>query len=132
MIIKQTKRHSRFLNIAAKNAMESTFDRFRHGAVLVKGGSVISTATNKNQYCSFANRFRTLPGIPTIHAELGCILGIAREITNNAILYVVRIGFDNTFRLSKPCEMCEQCLSFVGVRRVYYSTNENEIGVMKL
>lgn len=131
--MKKTKKHQKFLSIAKKVARESEFERFRHGAVLVKGGSVISFSFNKNKFCPFAQRFRSLPGIPTVHAEVGCILGLPRSITTNADVYVVRLGSDNTVRLSKPCQMCQSCLSHVGVKRIFYSIEQGEsVGVMKL
>ena len=42
-------RNLRYLNLARKVAHCSLHEDYRHGAVLVKGGSVISTSCNKNQ-----------------------------------------------------------------------------------
>ncbi len=34
--------------------------------------------------------------------------------------------------MSKPCEMCQQVLAHVGVKKVYYSIDDENIGYIKL
>lgn len=127
------KRKRRLIELAARVAESSENKEYRHGAVLVKGGSVLNTASNKNAHARFGKRFRRRDkGDSTYHAELGCILGLDRSVTRGADLYVVRVGRAGALRLSKPCHMCEAALRHVGVRRVYYSIDKNEIGCMKL
>jgi len=71
-------------------------------------------------------------GPGTHHAELGCILGIAREVTSGADVYVCRVNKQNEFRLSKPCRMCHDILKHVGVKRVYYTTDNGNVKMYKL
>tara|TARA_R110002110_G_scaffold5437_2_gene28158 strand:- start:24914 stop:25369 length:456 start_codon:yes stop_codon:yes gene_type:complete len=126
-------RDKRYLEIARKVANESTFPRFRHGAVLVRGGSVINTSCNELDAVSWANRFRQHQcGHATRHAELGAIFGIAREKTKNSVMYVVRINPSNDFLLSKPCPMCILALKHVGVKKVIYSVDNKSISSIKL
>tara|TARA_R100000005_G_C4881097_1_gene132704 strand:+ start:196 stop:639 length:444 start_codon:yes stop_codon:yes gene_type:complete len=126
-------RDKRYIEIARKVANESKFPRFRHGAVLVKGGSVISTSCNELDSVSWANKFRQHQcGHATRHAELGAILGVAREKTKNSIMYVVRVNPSNDFLLSKPCPMCMQALKHVGVKKVIYSVDNENISCIKL
>lgn len=121
------------IELAARVAESSENKDYRHGAILVKGNNVLNAASNKNAHARFGKRFRRRDkGNPTYHAELGCILGLDRSVTRGADLYVVRVGRAGTLRLSKPCHMCEAALKHVGVRRVYYSINENEFGCVKL
>ena len=118
-------RNSRYFNIARKVAYCSGQEDYRHGAVLVKGGSVISTSYNKNRPISFATRFcGAHDGIATLHAELGAILGLDRTVTEGASLYVCRVGKSGIFRLSKPCPMCTAAMRHVGVKRVFWTINE--------
>lgn len=120
------------MEIAKKAALKSEFGKFRHGAVLVKGGTVRNISVNANSFCSFGERFRTQPGHATIHAEIGCILGIDKSVTDGATVYVARINKHEDYRLSKPCPMCESALRYVGIKKVVYSIDEDEIGVFKL
>ena len=117
-----SKRRRRYLDLAARIAQQSTHSSQSHGCVLVKGGSVINVSCNKSNYCSFGSRFRA-PGKKKhsrLHAELGA-----------SVVYVVRVKEDS-YRMSKPCPMCEQALRFCGVKKVIYTTNDDSVIVEKL
>ena len=126
-------RNTRYFKIARKAALCSESPDYKHGAVLVKGGSVINTSSNKNRLVSFGSRFcKDHDGVATLHAELGAILGIDRNITEGATLYVARVGKDGGFRLSKPCSMCTAAMKHVGVKRVYWTINNASCAMGKL
>jgi len=126
------KKVQKFFNLAIKEAEKSEYSSFRHGAIVCKGGSVIQGSPNKNCLCSFGERFIHYKGIPTVHAELGSILGVSKTNTHNATVYVVRINRNGTLMNSRPCPMCQGVLFFVGVKRVFYSISDNEYGVLNL
>jgi len=101
----------------------------------VRGSSVINVSENKNNFCSFGRRFRKCdiqPGHSTVHAELGSILGVGRNKTEGADVYVARIGKKGDFKMSKPCPMCESALRHVGVRRVIYTIDDKIAGSYRL
>ena len=132
--MRSTNRISRYLELAKNIAAQSEHDHFKHGAVLVKGGSIINTSCNKDKYKRFGNRFRDTHscGHATLHAELGCILGLDKSATQGAIVVVVRVNRSGNFGLSKPCEMCEGVLKFCGVKKVIYTTGKDTIAKHKL
>ena len=114
-------------------AGQSTYGKIKHGALLIKGGSVINASFNKDSYSSFGNRFRHQNcGRATHHAEIGCVLGIDRSKTEGATIYVVRINRSGDFRLSKPCSMCHEVLKYCGIKKVVYTVDENKIASYKL
>ena len=124
-IRKLSKSRKRYFDLAKRAAMESSYGKLRHGAVVVKGGSVVSFGFNKSNHCQFGQRFRHMDkGPATQHAEISAILGLPRSATQGADVYVVRINNDCDWRMSKPCPMCEQALRFVGVKRVFYTTGD--------
>ena len=126
-------RKKRLVELAKRIAERSEAPDYKHGAVLFKGGTVLNVSVNKNRYARFGKRFRRRDcGHATHHAELGCILGLDRTTTRGSDLYVVRIGKAGELRLSKPCEMCEAVLRHVGVRRVFYSIDQEELGCVRL
>jgi len=129
-----SKKIKGYLDLAKRVAQQSQHDHFKHGAVLVKGGSVINTACNKDKYKSFGNRFRDTKtcGHATHHAELGCVLGLDKSITQGTTMYVVRVNRQGAYRLSKPCPMCEEVLKFCGVKKVVYTTDEASASKIKL
>ena len=113
--------------------MQSSYGKFRHGAVLVKGSSVRNISSNKDRYCGFGCRFRRNDqGNPTLHAELGVILGLDRSVTQGSTVYVARINNEGITRMSKPCSMCEAALTHCGVKKVVYTTSRGTIETLKL
>jgi deoxycytidylate deaminase len=119
-ILKYEGRSSRYFNIARKVALCSEESPFQHGAILVKGGSIINSSCNKQSFSSFGARFRTRQE------------GIDRSITEGATIYVCRVGKDNTYRLSKPCPMCHQAMLYVGIKRVYWTIDKDTCAMAKL
>ena len=128
-----SKRVSRYFDLAKNVAFNSNYGKLRHGAVLVKGGSIINTCFNKDKFCSFGTKFRDpARGPATIHAELGCILGLPRDVTSGADIFVCRVNKNGEFRNSKPCAMCHEVMKHVGIKRVYYTTGSNSVEMYKL
>ena len=122
----------RALRMAAKAAEQSGHDTFRHGAVLVKGGSILNIAANSDNHTSFGQRFRTAPGRATHHAETACVLGIDRETTQGSTIYTARVNRQGEWKMSKPCSMCHEVMKYVGVRKVVYTIGPSEWGSYKL
>lgn len=128
-----SKRSERFLKIAARIAEGSGNRDYRHGAVLVKGGSVVNTACNNLRFVNWANRFRDHGcGHATHHAELGAVLGVDKAVTKNAVIYVARIGRQGHHRLSKPCPMCMTIMQHVGIKKVVYTVDDGEYETINL
>lgn len=125
-------RIERYFNIAKKESRKAKNEDYKHGAVLVRGGSVINSSYNMSIPSKFADRHKIHDGIATRHAEVNVVLGIDRSMTVNAVVYVVRVSRGGNFRLSKPCAMCLSIMKFVGIKRVYYSISNDEYGVIKL
>lgn len=119
-----------YIEQARKAAFFSEHPDYKHAAVLVRGGSIINVSPNKNRYCRFGARFlrkkptkRRCPHLPTLHAEIGAVLGIDKSVTQGATIYVIRVGKDGNYKMSKPCEMCTAALEFVGIKKVIYSVD---------
>lgn len=130
---KYAGRIGRHIEYAARIARQSDFPDYRHGAILVKGSSILNTSTNKSNYCSFGHRFRRkASGHATLHAELGAILGMDRAVTEGATIYVARVGKTGEFKLSKPCSMCHAAMKHVGIKRVVYTINDKVAGSYKI
>ena len=131
--VELSKKIKRYFDLARNVAFNSDYGKIRHGALLVRGGSVINSCFNKDKFCSFGSKFRDPKrGLATIHAELGCVLGMPRNITTGADIYVCRINRRGEFRNSKPCAMCHEVLKHVGIKRVYYTGDEGIIEMYKL
>jgi len=114
------------LKLAEKIAQTSNHRKSRHGAVLVRGGSVLNIAKNSNRYTRFGRRFMPYKHNwhPTHHAELGCILGLDISATKGSTIYVARVGKRGDIKNSKPCPTCQAVLKHVGVKKAIYTTED--------
>ncbi len=112
------------IRLATKAAHESKFHRARVGAVIVRGHRVLSTGCNRIGFTRFI-RDRAFP--ESVHAEQQAILGLLRERRHHELvgstLYISRIGRSGEPRLSRPCIHCQRLIESVGIREVFYTTN---------
>lgn len=132
-----SKRIQTYVDLAIRQAQQADSNLpHRHGCVLIKAGRVINVSHNKLGFSSFGRRFHSeadkVPSKASMHAELRAILNLDRTLTEGASLLVVRINRKGELRMSKPCSMCKCSTAFVGIKKIYYSTNEGDIEVMKL
>lgn len=131
--MKLLRKFGGIFQLARKLAESSTYGHFRHGAVLARGGSIISLGVNSDKYCSVGKSFRTEDkGNPTYHAEIKALLNIPRHITKGSVMYVARCsksGKDS--RMSKPCSMCHAVMEERGIHKVYYTVDDEVIGTYK-
>ena len=114
------------LQRAIEEARKSDHSTHRMGAVIFSKKSIISSA--RNYTCRSVKhllpkyqRYKT-----SIHAEISAILKARRDVKGYSLL-VVRINKKGKLLLAKPCEKCQDYMDFVGIKVVYYSTNDNKI-----
>lgn len=106
-----------FMSIAKIVATRSTCDRLRAGAVLVKGGRIISTGYNGAPpgmpHCDGEAGHKMEEGhcIRTVHAEENCIL-------QAAALGGVSTSGSTLYTTYSPCYHCFKKLVVGGVKRI--------------
>jgi pyrimidine deaminase RibD-like protein len=110
------------LRVARKLALRSNYN-FRLGAVLIRGGSVISTGWNSVDH----------PEAPLYseHAEES-VLRKARYRAEGGTLLVVRIRRDGGLAMAYPCDRCMRLIRSLKVKTVVYSTQEEEIAMKRI
>lgn len=115
--------------IAAKQAKKSPHKQHKLGAVIVKGSRILAVGYN-------SLRPSSLLGTHTLHAEAAAVLKLlkARRLSDlaGAEMYVTRFTRGGSVGLSKPCIHCRSLLASVGIRTVYYTTDEGTTEEMKL
>lgn len=133
MIIENpSKRIMGYIDLAIKVAEQSDHPLQSHGSCLVKAGHVINTGFNRNVYSSFANRFKDIHNnFGYVHAEIAALLNVEKRNTEGATLFVVRVN-SGQLRMSKPCRMCSMCMTFCGIKKVFYSNNDGQIEMIRL
>lgn len=111
-----------FLNLAQKTAGASECVQ-RHGAVIVRAGSVLSVGINKWRNDVSLSSEMHLDGRSediSVHAEIDALSRVSNPA--GATLYVARINKKGNARLSKPCSSCAVALKNAGISKIIYTT----------
>lgn len=107
----------RACHVAKKSGMNH-----RHGAVVLYNGDIISEGYN-HECSEFKEQY-------SVHAEVDALLKIrklGKHVLSQCDLIVVRIGpgsLNYAMKYSLPCSKCSSFIERMGIRKVYYSTNE--------
>lgn len=91
----------------------------KHGAVIVRGGSVISVGINKNRNHPTVVSSEHIKTHCSVHAEVDAI----RKVKNakGATIYVARVNKSGGDLLSRPCDRCHKAIKDAGIRKVVYT-----------
>lgn len=129
------------LKTAQKHALEHEYDEgleYFLCALIVKGGNILSIGFNKKSTNGFVEHFADVARgqrdyCLSTHAEMDAVLSARAKIDlRGTKIYVVRIKVSGGLGMAKPCEICEHVLYNYGIRRAYYSIDDDEYGVMKV
>lgn len=121
----------RYFHKAKKSAQISDFTRTHIGCVAVYQGNIIGIGCNTNKTHptqKYYNRYREysekLPA--KLHAEINCLNQIKHLDINfsKVKLYIYRIRKDQPFGLSRPCPSCMAAIKDLGIKGIYYTTND--------
>lgn len=110
----------------------------KHGAVVVRGGSVLSIGYNSytnDPKCfpeNYLNDTRKNPKIfnpeaISVHAEVAAMKRCASESLRGATVYVARITQGGFIGNSAPCQACAQALLEAGVKKVVYTMDGEKL-----
>ena len=128
-------RINHYFNLARNACYYSDFMKARLGAVLIYKGKVMSVGWNSTKTSPLQkslNKFRHYEldcGVAhhTLHAEVSCLTK-ARDLDidwDRASLFICRIKKDGSRGLSRPCLGCQALIRSMGIKNIYYTTNEN-------
>jgi deoxycytidylate deaminase len=118
------------MHIAKRAAAHSIYP-YRLGAVITKGSRVLATGHNSISYCS-VNNFQN-----SRHAEMDAILHLLHKHNGlsslaGSTLYVTRITKTGRTAMAKPCKKCMALILSVGIRDIFYTTDNGSIERIKL
>lgn len=131
---------------AIKKARAHAYDAslgYRLCAIIARKNHIVSVGFNSfvkvDDFENFspivcdALKSLTKPGGPNIHAEMDAIERLDENIdVSRCRMYVVRIKKAGHVGMARPCPMCEAMLRRKGLRRVFYTINDDVNGFMKL
>lgn len=117
----RSNKDNRYLDIAKNLALSSTVNKYRHGAVIVKGGRVISTGINKmkNHPSVFDDDVDLIKSSAHVHAEIDAIKKVSD--LRGAKIYIARVNKNGQTGLSRPCDKCYKNITAAGITRIIYT-----------
>lgn len=124
------KNDYRYFNKAMQVASISDYKKTHVGCVAVYQGNIIGIGCNCNKTHptqKYYNKYRGVSDmLPKLHAEINCINSIKHLCINfsKVKLYVYRIRKDQPFGISRPCPSCMAAIKDIGIRDIYYTTND--------
>lgn len=116
-----SNRQRSFLNIAVKAAGSSEIGKWKHGAVVVKSGRVLSIGVNKQRNAEMQTYAKDYETCFTVHAEIDALARVPKREQRGATIYVARVNVNGEERLSRPCENCEEALVAAGIKNVIFT-----------
>lgn len=143
---------NKYLALAKESAKSHTFDTVlaaRLCAVIVRGGNVLSVGFNSTAVNSFVIRMAEKYGPSNkpcnTHAEMDAIQQVRYKVDlTGAKMYVARIRCHEEYALrrsnpsmrellamARPCVICESMCREYGIKRTYYTIDDEHFGVMR-
>lgn len=108
----------------AMKAAELSEAKQRHGAVIYKGGSLLSVGINAVKNCPIFVGADAKN--PATHAEAQAIRACGDTDLSGAVIFVARINRSGEPLMSAPCPSCQTAIEVAGIKRVVY-TIESEM-----
>ena len=121
----------KYFDKAHQIATISDYKKTHVGCVAVYQGQVIGLGCNCNKTHPIQkkyNRYRKPSDsmLPKLHAEISCLNQIKHLDINfsKVKLYIYRIRKDQPFGMARPCPSCMAAIRDLGVRNIFYTTND--------
>lgn len=132
------KKDSRFFQLAEKQAKLSTFHDGQLGCVVVHKNKIVCEGHNSskthplqkiyNEGYRCNNNENDYWSLHSLHAEMTCLIEAEKILTkedfSKASLYVCRIRKITPYGLARPCPACMKRIKELGIKHIYYTTND--------
>lgn len=127
-------RINHYLKLAHNACFYSDFAKARLGAVLIYKGKTVSVGWNSTKTSPLQRELNRYRGYDvdapeshnTLHAEVACLTK-AKGLDidwSRANLFVYRIKKNGSAGLARPCKGCQALIKSMGIKNVYYSTDD--------
>lgn len=119
---------------AKEISKNSDFNKIHIGCIAVYQGNIIGVGYNSNKthpVQKYYNKYRNTRIYcgylaPKLHAEISCLNTIRfMDINFSKVkLYIYRSRKDQEYGLSRPCPSCMAAIKDLGIKHIYYTTND--------
>lgn len=129
-----TQTDYKYFSKARQAALISDYQKTHIGCVAVYHGNIIGMGCNYNKTHpaqKFYNKYRESCDelLPKLHAEINCINQIKNFDINfsKVKIYIYRIRKDQPYGLARPCPSCIAAIKDLGIKDIYYTTNDGYV-----
>lgn len=114
------------LRLALGQAWEAEHSLWKLGAALTRGGSLLTVGRNKtkNDPLIVDHKFCS------VHAEEDVLNQV--DDATGTVLYVARVTRGRKIGLARPCVRCMETAHVAGVRKVVYTVDAHQFGVIRV
>lgn len=116
--------------LAVEEASKSNYKQ-KVGCVIFNKKNIISTGHNYSQRSVKSLLKKYQPWEGSVHAEVCAVINAKTDVSRMSMI-VVRINNQGQLRLANPCKHCRAYLKYVGIKKIYYSTNDETIKIEKV
>jgi len=128
------------LHTLAKVAAANPHPAEKFAAAVVFRNRIVSIGLNSMKSHPMAAKYGKNPHAIFLHAEVAAIKNAMREMEVDELskceIYITRVKKEKPFTnkfvwgLAKPCIGCERAIAEFGLKRVIYTCDDGDIGVM--
>lgn len=122
-----------YFEIAKNASLQSDFPKHQLGAVAIYKGNILALGSNLSKTSPVQKKYNRVRNYKVeasygrtncIHAEINCLNKIKNlDIDFNKInLFVYREHKDGSPALARPCKACRAFIKDLGIKSIYYST----------
>jgi len=95
----------------------------KHGAVIVKGGSVLATGINKERNHPMMVSSEHIKTHCSVHAEIDALK--KTDNARGATIYIARVNKRGQARNSRPCKYCYEDIKNSGIKKIIYTSERD-------
>lgn len=124
----ELKEFNEIIELLKKIAWHSTI-YYKHAAALIKNDKYITSGFNKFiKQITIRKDNITQTHYKTIHAEVNTLYSFHdKKKVKGMDIIVIRVNKNNILKNSRPCNDCIYKLNKLGIRKVYYSNDKQDI-----
>lgn len=121
--------YNNVIKCAINEVKKSNYD-IKIGAVVFKGKRIYGYGHNGIRSSSISMKHKKWE--ESLHAEQAAMLNLDWNKLKGCSIFVYRTNKNGQLAMARPCEMCQKLIKYVGIKNMFYTTNDGEIKLEKV
>lgn len=121
--------YNNVIKCAMNEAKKSNYNP-QIGAVVFKGKRIYGSGHNGIRSSSISMKHKKWE--ESLHAEQAAMLNLDWNKLKGCSIFVYRTNKNGQLAMAKPCDMCQKLIKYVGIKNMFYTTNDGEIKLEKV